>query len=68
MVFIFPIAIWFGILTIISAFITASFGIAVHKYNKPVFRYHMFFAFLTLILAIIHLTLAYLLWFKGIVI
>lgn len=61
-----PLAIWFGILTIISLFTTASLGIAVHKFNKNVFRLHMFFAFLTLTLAIIHLIFAYLLWFKGI--
>ncbi len=62
---ILPLAIWLGILTIISLFVTASLGIAVYKYNKNVFNYHRMFAFLTLTLAIIHLILAYLLWFKG---
>jgi len=60
-----PLAIWFGILTIASLFITAGLGIAVHKFHKNVFNFHMFFAFLTLTLAIIHLILAYLLWFRG---
>jgi hypothetical protein len=63
-----PLAIWFGISTIISVFITASFGIAVHAFKKNVFGFHIFFAFLTLTLAIIHLILAYLLWFRGIII
>ncbi|VVB77774.1 Uncharacterised protein [uncultured archaeon] len=63
-----PLAIVFGILTIISLFITAIFGLAMHKFHKKVFKFHMSFAFLTLILAIIHLILAYLLWFKGIII
>lgn len=61
-----PLAIWFGILTIISLFVTASLGIAVHMFKKNVFKIHMFFAFLTLTLAIIHLIFAYLLWFRGI--
>jgi hypothetical protein len=63
-----PLAIIFGFLTILSLFITAGLGIAVHKYHKPVFRFHKFFAFLTITLAIIHLVLAYLLWFSGIAI
>lgn len=61
-----PLAIWFGILTIISLFITAGLGFANYKLHKNVFKQHMFFAFLTIILAIIHLILAYLLFFKGI--
>ena len=68
MIFQLPLAIIFGILTIISLFTTASFGITIHVFKKNVFKFHMFFAFLTLTLAIIHLILAYLLWFKGIVI
>jgi len=68
MIFPLPLAIIFGILTILSLFTTASFGIAFHKYHKPVFRFHKFFAFTTLTLAIIHLILAYLLWFNGIII
>lgn len=66
MIFGIPLAIIFGIATIISLLITASFGLAVFKYHKPVFKYHKFFAFLTVTLAIIHLILAYLLWFRGI--
>ncbi len=61
-----PLAIWFGIFTIISLFITASLGIAVHIFRKNVFKNHMFFAFLTLTLALIHLVLAIMLWFFGI--
>jgi len=58
-----PLAIWFGWLTIIFVFITASLGIAVFKYHKNVFKYHKMFAFTTLTLAFIHLVLAVLLWF-----
>jgi hypothetical protein len=68
MVFVFPIAIWFGILTIISLFTTLSLGVAFHKYHKNVFKYHRFFAFLTGALALVHLVFAYLLWFMGIII
>lgn len=63
-----PLAIWFGILTIISLFITFSLGIAMHVYKKNVFKHHVCFAFTTIFLALVHLILAYLLWFKGIVI
>ncbi len=68
MVFGIPLAIWAGILTIISLFTTAGFGIAYHVYKRPVFSKHKFFAFLTLTLALIHAVLAILLWFFGIAI
>jgi hypothetical protein len=68
MIFKIPLAVIFGILTILSVFTTASLGVAVYKFRKPVFKFHKFFAFLTITLAIIHLVLAYLLWFKGIII
>jgi hypothetical protein len=63
-----PTAIWFGILTITSLFITFSLGIAVFKFQKNVFKYHKFFAYLTIILAVTHLVFAYLLWFRGVLI
>jgi hypothetical protein len=63
-----PLAVWLGILTIISLFTTASLGYAMFKYQKNVFKYHRFFAILTITLAIIHLIFAYLLWFKGVLI
>jgi len=63
-----PLAIWFGILTIILVFTTASFGIAMHVFRKNVFKYHRFFAFSTIIFAVIHAVLVILLWFYGIVI
>jgi len=66
MIFEVPLAIISGIGTITSLLITAILGLAVHIFKKPVFKYHKFFAFLTVTLAIIHLILAYLLWFKGI--
>jgi len=66
MIFKIPLAFWFGILTIISLFITASLGLAVHRYHKPVFKYHKIFAFLTISLAIIHAVLVLLLLFFGI--
>jgi len=63
-----PLAIWFGILTIISVFITFSLGIAMHVFKKNVFKFHKLFAFLTVSLALVHAILALLLWFYGIVI
>jgi len=61
-----PLAIWFGIFTVISLFMTFYFGIAFHRFKKPVFRYHKLFAFLTIGLAAIHTTLTILLWFFGV--
>ena len=52
-----PLAIWFGILTFISLITTGSLVIAMHRFHKPVFKYHRFFAFLTIILAVIHVIL-----------
>lgn len=61
-----PFAIWLGILTIILLFATFFLGIAMHVYKKPVFRYHKLFAFLAVILAVLHTIFAVLLWFFGI--
>jgi len=63
-----PLAVWFGMLTIILLFVTASLGVAVFKFHKNVFKYHKLFAMLTVGFAIIHLVLAVMLWFFGIVI
>lgn len=66
MLFNIPLAVWLGFATYLSLIATLSFGIAMHVYKKPVFKIHKFFAFLTFILATIHLVLGFLLWFKGI--
>jgi len=63
-----PLAIWFGALTFIFLILTFSFGIAFHVFRKNVFNLHKIFAFVTLILAIIHVIFALMLWFSGIVI
>jgi hypothetical protein len=69
MIFGIPLAILLGILTFISLITTALFGIAVFKFGKAnLFRYHKFFAFTTITIAVIHFVFAFLLWFKGIVI
>lgn len=68
MIFGFPLANIFGMLTGLSLFLTAGFGIAYHVYRKQVFGYHKFFAFLTLTLAVIHMVLATLLFFGKLVI
>jgi len=52
-----PLTVWFGIAIVASLFVTAGFGVAFHRFHGPVFRYHRFFAFLTLILALFHLIL-----------
>jgi hypothetical protein len=39
-----PLAVWFGAITLTLLFITLSLGVAVHKFRKNVFRYHMIFA------------------------
>ena len=61
------LAVWFGILTFASLFATASLGIATHVFRKKVFKFHMFFAFTTVTLAVIHLTLDILWLYFGIV-
>lgn len=61
-----PLALWFGFATIASLFTTFSLGIATYVFKKPVFNYHRFFAFLTIILAGVHVTLSILLWFFGV--
>lgn len=63
-----PLLIWFGILTLLAIIITACFGIAFHKFHKPVLRWHIRFAVITLILAFTHATLATLGWFFGIIV
>ena len=63
-----PVAIWLGLSTISSLLITFSLGIAMFYFQKNVFKVHRFFAFLTVILASVHLIFAVLLWFFGIVI
>jgi hypothetical protein len=61
-----PIAIWLGFLTYACLATTVSLGIAFHVFNKPVFKYHRFFAFTTITIATIHLVFAFLLWFMGV--
>lgn len=62
-----PLAIWFGLFTIISLFTTFSFGIALHFFKKRVFKYHMTFAFITVSLAVIHAILVVYWMYFGIV-
>jgi len=68
MIFGIPLAIILGIATIISLFITASLGLIVYKFHKPVFSYHKLFALIAISLAVVHSILAYLLWFRGVLI
>ncbi len=63
-----PTAIWLGLLTILSLFVTFSLGIAMIKFRKDVLRYHMRMAFITITLAVIHLVFAVALWFFGVAI
>lgn len=63
MLFGIPLAIYLGVATIISVFITASFGIAMHVYKKDVFNHHKFFAFTALTLAVIHAVFAFMLYY-----
>jgi len=63
-----PLAIWLGILTISLLSITLSMGIAMVHFQKNVFKYHKFFAYLTIGVAAIHAVTAALLWFFGVLI
>jgi len=48
------IQVLLGISTIISLFFAAGFGLIFHRLKRPVFRFHKFFAYLTLALATTH--------------
>jgi len=63
-----PLAVWFGILTILCLFTTFSLGIALHVFKKNVFKYHRFFAITTILIAIIHIVLMLLLQFGRVII
>ncbi len=63
-----PLAIWLGFLTFASLITTISLGIAMFYFQKKVFKYHRLFAFLTISIAVIHVTFAILLWFFGVMI
>jgi hypothetical protein len=65
MIFGIPLAIWFGMLTIISLFLAAFFGAATMYLKKNWFMQHKTFAILTVCLALVHLVFAVLLWFFG---
>jgi len=68
MLFNIPLAIWLGVIALISLLATISFGVAVFYYKKNVFNYHKILAFLTITIVIIHVIFAILLWFFGLVI
>lgn len=61
-----PLAIWLGGLTFTFLLTTASLGVAMYVFKKPVFKYHRFFAFSTITIALVHITFAVLLWFFGV--
>jgi len=63
-----PFAIWLGFITLICLITTLVLGVAVFYFNKPVFKYHRLFAFLTILVALVHAVIALLLWFFGILI
>ena len=65
MFFNIPLAIWLGLLALLSFFITISFGLAFFYFKKKVFKYHRFFSYLTVFIVIIHVIFAVLLWFFG---
>jgi len=67
MLFNIPFAIWLGIAALISFTATISFGIAMFYFKKKVFKLHRIFAYITLIIVLIHVIFAILLWFLGIV-
>ena len=53
-----PLFAWLGLLTILSLVTTATYGFMLFKGKVRSFRTHMMLASTTLILAIIHATLA----------
>jgi hypothetical protein len=63
-----PLAIWLGFITFASLVVTVSLGVAMFYFQKKVFKYHRFFAFFTITIAVIHFILAILLWFFGVAI
>ncbi len=67
MLLVYPLALWFGILTLISLAITMYYGHSADS-GKPVLYNHKTFVGITAVLALIHITLAILMTFFGIVI
>ena len=68
MLFNIPLAIWVGFLALIALFVTVLIGLKKSFFKKNFFRHHKKFAFLTIVLVIIHLIFAILFWFFGIII
>ncbi len=60
-----PFLVVFGALTFLSLITTASLGVAMIRFGKDVFKAHRFFAFFTLSVAVIHVTLASVFFFTG---
>jgi hypothetical protein len=52
-----PIALYFGIATFISLLVTATIGLLVLKGYKIPFKWHMRMAAITIMFALIHVTL-----------
>ena len=58
-----PLAIYFGIITFICLFATAIIGVLVLKGYKIPFKWHMRMAAVTILFAVIHVTLVIWLFF-----
>jgi hypothetical protein len=63
-----PFAIWLGITALIALATTISFGIAMIYFKKKTLKLHRIFAYLTIVLVIIHVIFAIELWFYGLMI
>lgn len=62
-----PLFAWLGLFIFLLLVTQVSLGIAMVAYQKNVFKYHRFIGFTILALGIVHMTLALLFLFKGIV-
>jgi predicted membrane metal-binding protein len=56
----YPLVVWFGLLTLLSLLITAIIGFLYYKgiVGQDNFKWHPRFVVLTIIIAVIHITLA----------
>lgn len=64
----FPLFAWLGMLTFVLILVQISLGIAMTKFHKKVMKFHKINGALILLLAITHMTLAFLFMLKGIMI
>jgi DMSO/TMAO reductase YedYZ heme-binding membrane subunit len=68
MLFGIPLTVWFGILGFIFILLTLGIAMAISYLKKPYLNYHKLLAIIAFIVILIHVVLAVLWFFFGIII